>query len=90
MFFHKRRKAFLEAPRIVVRCFDKKISPKARQILGNEDYTPEFIYYSTMGRADLIQFACWNAKHHKPGDQQPSFSDLRAAQIDSGDIPPAM
>jgi hypothetical protein len=77
MVYQARRRAFLEAPRIVSKCFSKSTAAKARGILASEEYVPEFMYYSTMGRADLIQFASWNAKHHVPGDPQPSINDLR-------------
>jgi hypothetical protein len=83
MFYQNRRKAFFDAPRIVTRCFAKNISAKAQQILVNQDYIPEFMYYSTMGRADLVQFANWNAKYYLPRDPQPSISDLRVSQNDS-------
>jgi hypothetical protein len=80
MFCETRRKAFFEAPRIVIQCFAKRISATAKNILANQDYIPEFMYYSTMGRADLIQFASWNAKHHISRDRQLSISDLRLDQ----------
>jgi hypothetical protein len=86
MFYQNRRKAFFDAPRIVTECFAKSISAKARNILARQDYIPEFMYYSTMGRADLVQFAGWNAKHHISGDRQPSISDLRLNHPDSRDM----
>jgi hypothetical protein len=89
MFYRSRRKAFFNAPRIVTQCFAKSISTKARQILASEDYIPEFMYYSTMGRADLVQFAGWNAKHYLPRDRQPSISDLKVNHNDSANEPPA-
>ena len=83
MFFHNRRKAFLEAPRIVLKCFEKSISANARQIIASQGHVPEFMYYSTMGRADLVEFASWNTKHHKPRDPQPSFSELKSSVTDA-------
>jgi hypothetical protein len=87
MFYQNRRRAFLETPRIVSKCFSQHIAAKAREILASEEYVPEFMYYSTMGRADLIQFASWNAKHKVPADRQPSIRDLRLDQVDSPNTP---
>ena len=86
MFCQNRRKAFFDAPRIVTKCFAKSISVIARKILASWDYIPEFMYYSTMGRADLVQFASWNAKHYIPGDPQPNFGELKLNRSDSGDM----
>jgi hypothetical protein len=80
MFYGTRRRAFFEAPRIVVHCFARRISAPAHNILANQDYIPDFMYYSTMGRPDLVQFTSWNAKHHILRDRQPSISDLKLNQ----------
>jgi hypothetical protein len=81
MFFKDRKRAFLEAPEVVTNCFSASISDKARLILGSQNYVPEFMYYSTMGRADLVQFAAWNSKHYERGDRLPSIRDLRSNEI---------
>jgi hypothetical protein len=83
MPFRSRRKAFLEAPRVVIKCFDKSISAAACQIMTSQGYVPEFMYYSTMGRADLVEFASWNRKHHIPRDPQPTFGELRSNVADA-------
>jgi hypothetical protein len=88
MFFRNRRKAFLEAPQIVIKCFDKSISATARQIMTSQGYVPEFMYYSTMGRADLIEFASWNRKHHISRDPQPSFGELKSNVTDAEQLTP--
>jgi hypothetical protein len=87
MFYRSRRRAFFDAPRIVTRCFAKTIAAKAQTILSEQDYIPEFMYYSTMGRADLVQFANWNAKHYLVRDRQPSISDLRLDEASSANTP---
>ena len=87
MFYQNRRRAFLEAPRIVTQCFAKDISANAQNILASQNYIPEFMYYSTMGRADLVQFAGWNTKHYMAGDRQPSIGDLKLSYANSGNMP---
>jgi hypothetical protein len=92
MFYGNRRRAFFDAPRIVTRCFSTSISAIAQQTLISQNYIPEFMYYSTLGRADLIKFTNWTAKHRMSDDPQPSIGDLKLHHRDSENIarsPPA-
>jgi hypothetical protein len=80
LIYRTRRQAYLDTPQVIARCFAADIATKARQILNTQQYVPEFMYYSTMGRADLVQFACWNTEKHLPRDKQPTFGDLKTEQ----------
>jgi hypothetical protein len=66
MFFSSRESAYREAHDIVASCYDKDLAPAVREILATNEYLPEFMFYSTMGRADLVQFDAWNAEYHSP------------------------
>lgn len=79
MFPGTRNKAFNDAPGIVAGCFGAGAGPTVRRMLADEDYIPEYMYYSTMGRADLIQFSVWNERRHRKGDDSMSFGELKAS-----------
>lgn len=42
------------------------------------------MYYSTMGRADLVQFSKWNAKNARPRDREQTYADVVAEQAAAG------
>ena len=51
--------AFKEAHDVVARCFAVEIRPQIKVLLDDRSYLPEFMFYSTMGRADLVTFEAW-------------------------------
>ena len=66
MNFSTREAAYREAHDILASCDDEGLAPAVREILGTREYLSEIMFYSTLGRADLVQFEAWSQKFHSP------------------------
>jgi hypothetical protein len=62
-----RAAAYREAHNIVADCFGPDKAGKVKNFLNTKNYIPEFLFYTTLGRADLVKFAIWNTKQKKRG-----------------------
>lgn len=78
MFPSTREEAFREAHDVVASCYDKDLVPAVKEILATKEYLPEFMFYSTMGRADLVQFDAWNQKFHAAANDALTVREMKA------------
>lgn len=68
--------AFREAYDVITRCYPTELTDKVRQTLAQNANLPEFMYYTTLGRADLVQFHAWNRKWHQPAKHSISVGEI--------------
>jgi hypothetical protein len=61
-----RADAFRECASAVAKTFPPSLIKEAARILAAQDTVPEYLYYTHLGRADLVPFSSWLAEHHDP------------------------
>ena len=61
---HKRAKAYKKVETSVAACFPREMRGKVLNILSKREFIPEFLFYTHLGRADLVPFKCWLETHH--------------------------
>ncbi len=71
-----RSEAFKEAYDLIIRCYPAELTDKVRRALAEDANLPEFMYYTTLGRADLVQFQAWNQKWHQPAESSISVESI--------------
>jgi len=59
-----REKAFKKAQVAVNACFPRDIRAGVLNTLSKGEFIPEFLFYTHLGRADLVPFKCWLEKKH--------------------------
>jgi hypothetical protein len=82
MLHDKRRSAFMDTLMRVLSCVTPQFVEKARGLLKQHDFLPEYLFYTTLGRADLVTFECWDAKH-----REPDRTDILVGDIQAGSTP---
>lgn len=62
----EREESFHECAEIVTKSFPPSRHSDVRRVLEAVDIVPEYLYYTHLGRADLVPFASWLKAHHSP------------------------
>ncbi|MBI5018316.1 MAG: hypothetical protein HZB55_22855 [Deltaproteobacteria bacterium] len=66
MFRGSRASAFESCKDAVLSCLPPELEKVARNILDLADFVPEYLYYTHLGRGDLISFDVWTEDKHLP------------------------
>jgi len=86
MFPNTREEAYKNTLNEVLSCIDPAIAPRAKNLLNQKNYLPEFLFYTTLGRADLVSFDIWDTIKHEPLDTGPSVGAAKNALMQSPQI----
>lgn len=76
MSTERRAAAFRATSEIVAACFPSESQGKVRNLLQTSSYLPEFMFYTTLGRADLVKFASWRKVKHSPAPATIPIKDV--------------
>ena len=76
MHHQTRPAAFREAVTTLSACYPEEKRDRLAKLLHRNDFVPEFMYYSVMGRADLVQFRVWNDANHQRNPFSNKLSDF--------------
>ncbi len=81
----RRAKAYERANIAVAVCFPRKMRVDVLKKLSKREFIPEFLFYTHLGRADLVPFKCWLEEHHcAETAAQPTILALEDDKADGG------
>jgi hypothetical protein len=79
MIPERRAATFHATEKVVAGCFPEAMRERVHNLLRAKAYRPEFMFYTTLGRADLVKFAAWRHEHHLPVQASVEVKDILAA-----------
>jgi len=72
-----RAQAYEQVKTAVAECFPQEMRTQILNILSKGEFIPEFLFYTHLGRADLVPFKCWlETRHCAETAAQPTILSL--------------